>query len=111
VNLCQSASVAGFTTIRCRKTGAICVRSGLNVIGNRCDALNRFTGVICQAARLPAPKLQPMLCADWIGRIVRLEHTRWRSRLQKASMSRFRQTPDQLEQLLINNPSQSVDAS
>ena len=49
------------------------VRSGLNVIGNRCDALNRFTGAYARLARLPAPKLQPVRVAEWIGRVVKLE--------------------------------------
>jgi len=86
------------------------VRSGLNVIGNRCDALNRFTGAYARLARLPAPKLQPVRVADWIGRVVKLEQ-RMEIELSEGADITIQADPDQLEQLLINILRNAVDAT
>jgi two-component system nitrogen regulation sensor histidine kinase NtrY len=86
------------------------VRSGLNVIGNRCDALNRFTGAYARLARLPAPKLQPLSVADWIGRVVKLEQ-RMDIDVSPGPDVTIQADPDQLEQLLINIVRNAVDAT
>ncbi|MES1261045.1 MAG: ATP-binding protein [Acidobacteriota bacterium] len=86
------------------------VRSGLNVISNRCDALNRFTGAYARLARLPQPKPQPVRVADWIGRVVRLEQ-RLTVRITPGPDISIRADPDQLDQLLINILRNAVDAS
>lgn len=86
------------------------VRSGLNVIGNRCDALNRFTGAYARLARLPAPKLQPMRVADWIQRVVKLEQRLTVSLTEGPDLT-INADPDQLEQLLINLLRNAVDAT
>jgi nitrogen fixation/metabolism regulation signal transduction histidine kinase len=86
------------------------VLSGLNVIGNRCDALNRFTGAYARLARLPAPRLQPVRVADWIGRVVRLEQ-RMAIEVSEGPDLVIQADPDQLEQLLINIVRNAVDAT
>jgi two-component system nitrogen regulation sensor histidine kinase NtrY len=86
------------------------VRSGLNVISNRCDALNRFTGAYARLARLPEPKPQSVRVADWIDRVVRLEQ-RLQVRLTPGPNLTIHADPDQLDQLLINIVRNAVDAS
>jgi two-component system, NtrC family, nitrogen regulation sensor histidine kinase NtrY len=86
------------------------VRSGLNVISNRCDALNRFTGAYARLARLPAPKLQPVRVTEWIDRVVRLEQ-RLAIRVTAGPDITIRADPDQLDQLLINICRNAVDAT
>jgi two-component system nitrogen regulation sensor histidine kinase NtrY len=86
------------------------VRSGLNVISNRCDALNRFTGAYARLARLPQPKPQPMRVAEWIDRVVRLEQ-RLSVRVTPGPDITIRADADQLDQLLINILRNAVDAS
>jgi nitrogen fixation/metabolism regulation signal transduction histidine kinase len=86
------------------------VRSGLNVIGNRCDALNRFTGAYARLARLPAPRLQSVRVADWIGRVVKLEQ-RMAIEVTEGPDVAIQADPDQLEQLLINLVRNAVDAT
>ncbi|HXJ43411.1 MAG TPA: ATP-binding protein, partial [Bryobacteraceae bacterium] len=86
------------------------VRSGLNVIANRCEALNRFTGAYARLARLPAPKLQPVSVGDWIDRVVRLEQ-RLQVKVTRGPDLTVQADPDQLEQMLINLLRNAVDAS
>ncbi|MGD1068929.1 MAG: ATP-binding protein [Bryobacteraceae bacterium] len=86
------------------------VRSGLNVISNRCEALNRFTGAYARLARLPEPKLQPVRVADWIGRVARLEQ-RLPVRVIAGPDIAIRADADQLDQLLINILRNAVDAT
>jgi signal transduction histidine kinase len=86
------------------------VRSGLNVISNRCDALNRFTGAYARLARLPQPKPQPLRVAEWVDRVVRLEQ-RVAIRVKSGPDITIRADPDQLDQLLINIVRNAVDAS
>ena len=86
------------------------VRSGLNVIGNRCDALNRFTGAYARLARLPAPKLQPVRVAECIQRVVKLEQRLAISVTEGPDLT-ISADPDQLEQLLINLLRNAVDAT
>jgi len=86
------------------------VRSGLTVISNRCDALNRFTGAYARLARLPAPKLQPIAVAELICRVVTLEQ-RMPVRINAGPDITIHADPDQLEQLLINIVRNAVDAT
>jgi two-component system nitrogen regulation sensor histidine kinase NtrY len=86
------------------------LRSGLNVISNRCEALNRFTGAYARLARLPAPKMQSVSVREWIERVVRLEQ-RLDVRLKKGPDVTIQADPDQLEQMLINMLRNAVDAS
>ncbi|HVW85632.1 MAG TPA: ATP-binding protein, partial [Bryobacteraceae bacterium] len=86
------------------------VRSGLNVISNRCEALNRFTGAYARLARLPAPKLQSVYLPELIRRVVSLEQ-RVPVRLTEGADVTIHADPDQLEQLLINIIRNAADAS
>jgi two-component system nitrogen regulation sensor histidine kinase NtrY len=86
------------------------VRSGLNVIANRCEALNRFTGAYARLARLPAPRPQNVRVAEWINRVVRLEQ-RMPVRISEGPELTIRADPDQLDQMLINVLRNAVDAS
>ena len=86
------------------------VKSGLNVIGNRCDALNRFTGAYARLARLPAPRMQAVRVSDWIGRVVKLEQ-RLAVEVHPGPDVTIQADPDQLEQLLINLLRNAVDAT
>ena len=86
------------------------VRSGLNVISNRCDALNRFTGAYARLARLPTPKMQPVRIAELIDRIIALE-PRMPVRVTAGPDISVHADPDQLEQLLINILRNAVDAT
>jgi two-component system nitrogen regulation sensor histidine kinase NtrY len=86
------------------------VRSGLNVISNRCDALNRFTGAYARLARLPAPKMQPVGIAELVDRVVRLEQ-RMPVRVLTGPDVTIHADPDQIEQLLINILRNAVDAT
>jgi len=86
------------------------VRSGLNVIANRCDALNRFTGAYARLARLPEPKMQAVRVEDWVHRVVRLE-PRVPVRVQPGPDISIRADADQVEQLLINIVRNAADAS
>lgn len=86
------------------------VRSGLNVISNRCEALNRFTGAYARLARLPAPKLQPVRVAEWIEHVIRLEQ-RMPVRMIGGPDVTIQADADQLDQLLINIVRNAVDAT
>ncbi len=86
------------------------VRSGLAVISNRCEALNRFTGAYARLARLPAPRMQPVRVADWIHRVVHLEQ-RVAVQVSEGPDMTIHADPDQLDQLLINVLRNAADAS
>lgn len=86
------------------------IRSGLNVIANRCEALNRFTGAYARLARLPVPKMQPVEVRDWILRVVRPEQ-RLSVTVSEGPEITIQADPDQLEQMLINLLRNAVDAS
>jgi nitrogen fixation/metabolism regulation signal transduction histidine kinase len=86
------------------------VLSGLNVISNRCEALNRFTGAYARLARLPAPKPQPVALRECIQRVVKLEQ-RLEVRLIPGPDVTIQADPDQLEQLLINILRNAADAT
>ncbi len=86
------------------------VLSGLNVIANRCDALNRFTGAYARLARLPEPKMQPIRLCEWVGRAVTLEQ-RVPVRVSAGPDISIRADPDQMDQLLINILRNAADAS
>ncbi len=86
------------------------VYSGLNIISNRCDALNRFTGSYARLARLPQPKPQPVSVAEWIDRVVPLER-RLAIAVSRGPDLVIQADSDQLDQLLINLLRNAVDAS
>jgi len=85
-------------------------RSGLSAIGNRSEALSRFTGAYTQLARLPRPEFQPIQVGPWIAQVIRLE-PRLPIRVSPGPDLVILGDRDQLEQLLINLLRNAVDAS
>ena len=86
------------------------LRSGLNVIGGRADALVRFMSSYARLARLPTPQRAPLEVASWITRVAALE-TRLPVRIIPGPPLAIKADGDQLDQLLINLVRNAVDAS
>jgi two-component system, NtrC family, nitrogen regulation sensor histidine kinase NtrY len=86
------------------------LKSGLNVIGGRADALVRFMSSYARLARLPTPQRAPLDVASWITRVAALE-TRLPVRILPGPAIAIRADGDQLDQLLINLVRNAVDAS
>lgn len=86
------------------------MKRGLNVIGARAEALNRFMGAYARLARLPSPKFQPVDVNEWVQRVVVLE-SRLPVNLNPGPDVSIHADPDQLEQLLINLLRNAVDAA
>jgi two-component system nitrogen regulation sensor histidine kinase NtrY len=86
------------------------LKSGLNVIGGRADALVRFMSSYARLARLPTPQRAPLEVASWITRVAALE-TRLPVRVLPGPAIAIRADGDQLDQLLINLLRNAVDAS
>ncbi|HEX9761450.1 MAG TPA: ATP-binding protein [Candidatus Acidoferrales bacterium] len=86
------------------------MKRGLNVIGARAEALNRFMGAYARLARLPSPKFQPVEVNEWVQRVVVLE-SRLPVDLSPGPNVSIQADPDQLEQLLINLLRNAVDAA
>lgn len=85
-------------------------RSGLHAIGNRSEALSRFTGAYTQLARLPRPEFQPIPVGPWIAQVIRLE-PRLPVIVTPGPDVVISGDRDQLEQLLINLLRNAVDAA
>ena len=49
------------------------MQRGLHVIASRTESLSRFTGAYARLARLPAPKLQPIVLKPFLQRLAGLE--------------------------------------
>jgi two-component system nitrogen regulation sensor histidine kinase NtrY len=92
-----------------RHRGTQELRQGLEVISGRSEALARFLSSYAQLARLPQPKLVPLI-GEWIGRVVELQ-TRLPIEVQAGPPTRIRADGDQLDQLLINLVDNAVDAA
>ena len=86
------------------------LRKGLDVIGARSDALNRFMASYARLAKLPPPTLEPMDVGDWVRRVVRLE-SRIPVRLAEGPPLTIRADGDQLDQVLINLLTNAVEAA
>jgi signal transduction histidine kinase len=84
--------------------------SGLNVIGNRAEALNRFMEAYARLAKLPPPRLGPVNVADWVRRAASLE-TRRKVEVAPGPPLTIEGDGDQLDQLLINLIRNAVDAA
>ena len=83
---------------------------GLEVIGRRSAALDRFMASYAQLAKLPAPCVGDIDVRSWIRRVVHLER-RLPVRLAEGPDLSIVGDGDQLDQLLINLIRNGVDAA
>lgn len=86
------------------------MRSGLDIIANRSDALIRFMAAYSRMAKLPPPTLAPLDLAPLIRRIAALE-TRLPVFVENGPPLTVNADADQIEQLLINLVRNAVDAA
>jgi nitrogen fixation/metabolism regulation signal transduction histidine kinase len=86
------------------------MQRGLQVIASRTDSLSRFTGAYARLARLPAPKLAPVVLKPLVQRLAGLD-TRVPVLVKPGPDVTISADPDQLEQLLINLLRNAGDAS
>jgi len=83
---------------------------GLEVIGNRAEALIRFMAAYARLARLPPPRRAPCELSRLIQRTAALE-TRLPVFVERGPEVTLKADPDQIEQLLINLIRNAVDAA
>ncbi len=86
------------------------MRSGLDIIANRSDALIRFMAAYARLAKLPPPRRAPLALAPLIRRITALE-TRLPVFVENGPPLTVAADADQIEQLLINLLRNAVDAA
>ena len=86
------------------------LRKGLEVIGTRSDALNRFMASYARLAKLPPPVLAPLDVGDWVRRAIQLE-SRLPVRLIEGPKVAIRADGDQLDQVLINLLTNALEAA
>lgn len=85
------------------------LRKGLDVIGARSDALNRFMASYARLAKLPPPVLAPLDVGEWLRRVVRLEGGNT-VRLEEGPPVSIRADGDQLDQVMINLLKNAIEA-
>src|ERR1041384_3056461 len=86
------------------------LRKGLEVIGTRSDALNRFMASYARLAKLPPPVLAPLDVGDWVRRAIQLE-SRLPVRLIEGPKVAILADGDQLDQVLINLLTNALEAA
>jgi nitrogen fixation/metabolism regulation signal transduction histidine kinase len=86
------------------------MRSGLDIIGNRSDALIRFMAAYARMAKLPPPRPAPLELSQLIRRTAALE-TRLPVYVENGAPLHLNADGDQIEQLLINLIRNGVDAA
>jgi nitrogen fixation/metabolism regulation signal transduction histidine kinase len=86
------------------------MQKGLQVIASRTDSLSRFTGASARLARLPAPKLAPVVLKPLVQRVAAFV-TRVPVVVKPGPDITIDADADQLEQLLINLLRNAADAS
>jgi len=86
------------------------MRSGLDIIANRSDALIRFMAAYARLAKLPPPRLAPLELSVLIRRVSALE-TRLPVFVENGPELTLDADADQIEQLLINLLRNAVDAA
>jgi PAS domain S-box-containing protein len=86
------------------------LRSGLEVIEGRSEALGRFMGSYARLARLPQPHPGSVDVATWVGRVAALE-TRLAVQVKGGPVVSVTADGDQLDQLLINLVRNAADAA
>jgi signal transduction histidine kinase len=85
------------------------MQRGLQVIASRTDSLSRFTGSSARLARLPAPKLAPIILKPLVQRVVAFD-ARVPITVKGGPDVTIEADADQLEQLLINLVRNAADA-
>jgi len=85
------------------------MQRGLQVIASRTDSLSRFTGSSARLARLPAPKLAPVVLQPLVQRVAAFD-ARVPINVTVAPDVTLDADADQLEQLLINLLRNAADA-
>ena len=85
------------------------MQRGLQVIASRTDSLSRFTGASARLARLPAPKLAPVVLKPLIQRVAAFD-ARVPIVVKPGPDVTIEADADQLEQLLINLMRNAADA-
>jgi two-component system, NtrC family, nitrogen regulation sensor histidine kinase NtrY len=86
------------------------LRTGLELIAERAEALDRFTGAYSRLMHLPQPSLSPVDATRLLHRVADLE-TRMPVTVVSGPETQVQGDRDQLEQLLINVVSNAVEAS
>lgn len=86
------------------------MQNGLDIVGNRAEALSRFMAAYARLARLPRPRLAPADLPALIRRVAALE-TRLPVYVERGPAVTLEGDADQLEQLLINLLRNAVDAA
>jgi len=86
------------------------LRSGLGVIASRSESLSRLMAGYARLARLPPPRLEPVVVPDWVRRVVALE-TRRPVSVHAGPDVTIQADGGQLDQLLINLVRNAVDAT
>ena len=82
---------------------------GLQVIASRTESLSRFTAAYSKLARLPAPKLAPVVLKPLLTRLAGLE-TRLTVQMKPGPDLTVNVDADQIEQLFINLIRNAADA-
>ncbi len=85
------------------------LRTGLDVIATRADALTRFMAAYARLARLPRPRLAPVDVETWVRRVAGLE-SRVAVEVRPGPPCELNADGDQLDQLLINLVRNAADA-
>jgi len=86
------------------------LKTGLELIAERAEALDRFTGAYSRLMHLPQPSLAQVEVARLLRRVADLE-TRMEVTILAGRETQIQSDRDQLEQLLINVVSNAVEAS
>ncbi|MBM4028451.1 MAG: PAS domain-containing sensor histidine kinase, partial [Planctomycetes bacterium] len=86
------------------------LKTGLELIAERAEALDRFTGAYSRLMHLPQPSLAQVEVARLLRRVADLE-TRMEVTILAGRETQIQGDRDQLEQLLINVVSNAVEAS
>jgi signal transduction histidine kinase len=86
------------------------MRSGLEVIAARSEALSRFLGAYARLAKLPPPTFRRVQLDEWLPRVAAME-IRVEPRIAAGPPVEVEADPDQLEQVLINLIRNAADAS
>ena len=85
------------------------LRHGLDIIGQRAEALARFMGAYARLARLPKPVLAKVAVEPWVQRVVGLVQDP-RVRIAGGPEVSIAADADQLDQLLINLVRNAIEA-